>query len=197
MTHRILPPDEANLITLPGVGPCPRPVDIDQAVTGFQRLKSLRAYRFGAGQTIEGESEVDEVLITPVKGHVRLEIEGLHPMTADLGPGQILYMPPDHAYRLTPAEDAIVAYGRALGTGAFATTLRDDGAAAGKVLGLTRETLTAGASLALEAESLALVAEGGVTLSGASAGPLSVVAVGTGEASVTADAETILWVYSA
>ena len=101
MSASVIRPDEGNLIDLPGVGPCPRPVDVDQSMTGFARLKSVRAYRFAPGATIEGESEADEVLIVVLEGAVTMEIAGAHPLTAPLSAGCILYMPPDHTYRLT------------------------------------------------------------------------------------------------
>jgi 5-deoxy-D-glucuronate isomerase len=118
---KIINADPTRMIDLPGVGPCPRPVDIDQSVTGFNRLKSLRIYRFAPGATIEGESEEDEVYIVALDGAARMEISGAHPLSADLGPGRALYMTPHHAYRLTPAAQTHVAYSRALAAGRVAT----------------------------------------------------------------------------
>ena len=83
---RLIFPDPARMIDLPGVGPCPRPVDIDQRLTGFQRLKSLRIYRFEPGPAIHGESEVDEVFITALEGRFAMAIDGPHALEAELGP---------------------------------------------------------------------------------------------------------------
>ena len=73
---RLIEPDENRMIDLPGVGPCPRPVDIDQRLTGFRTLKSLRIYRFQTGPAIHGESEIDEVFILPLVGTLEIEITG-------------------------------------------------------------------------------------------------------------------------
>jgi 5-deoxy-D-glucuronate isomerase len=113
---QIIDADESRLIVLPGVGKCPRPVDIDQSVTGFTTLKSLRIYRFQPGATIEGESEEDEVFVLPVSGGFHIEVTGKTAVAADLtaeGPVRALYMTPHHAYRLTPGEETLVAYARA------------------------------------------------------------------------------------
>ena len=118
---KVIDADPTRMIDLPGVGPCPRPVDIDQSVTGFNRLKSLRIYRFAAGPVIEGESEVDEVYIVALDGAARMEIAGAHPLSADLAPGQALYMTPHHAYRLTPLTETLVAYSRAEAEGNVST----------------------------------------------------------------------------
>ena len=129
---QIIHADPTRMIDLPDVGPCPRPVDIDQAVTGFARLKSLRIYRFRAGATIAGDSEGDEVYIVPFGGAVHMQITGMTPLTATLSAGsetRALYMAPDHSYRLTPETDTLVAYARAASVGRVAshvvTRLRD------------------------------------------------------------------------
>lgn len=117
---QIIASDETRMIDLPGVGPCPRPVDIDQAVTGFVRLKSLRIYRFRAGATIAGDSEGDEVYIVPFGGAVNMHVTGATPLQARLSDGsgnRALYMAPDHCYRLTPETEALVAYARAAAVG--------------------------------------------------------------------------------
>lgn len=112
---QIIEKDDSRRIDLPGVGPCPRPVDIDQSVTGFTTLKSLRIYKFAPDAVIEGESEIDEVFVVPVSGQISLEISGIHPCTATLGEGgdAALYMTPLHAYQLTPQSATEVAYVRA------------------------------------------------------------------------------------
>ena len=117
---QIISADLTRKIDLPGVGPCPRPVDIDQLVTGFTRLKSLRIYRFLTGATIAGDSEGDEVYVLPFGGAVQMQIAGRTPLDVTLsqtaGP-HALYMAPDHNYRLTPIAEAFVAYVRAAATG--------------------------------------------------------------------------------
>ncbi len=112
----IIERDDSRMIDLPGVGPRPRPVDIDQQVTGFSRLKSLRIYAFDPGKVIHGESEADEVFVLPLTGRIGLEITGPHPCRATLdaaGPEHAVYMPPGHDYALSPLERAEVAYARA------------------------------------------------------------------------------------
>ena len=197
MSVRLIHPDEGNMIDLPGVGPCPRPVDIDQSVTGFSRLKSLRAYRFKAGQTIEGESELDEVLISPLSGAITLEISGRSTLTAELEAASVLYMPPDHAYRLTACENAIVAYGRADATGELPASLPTTHK--GEALSLDQVSLAAGDAHALGGgECLGLVVSGRVACAEREMGPLDVIALSDGDsAEVTANGAAQLWVYSA
>ena len=116
----IINADDSRLIDLPGVGPCPRPVDIDQAVTGFNHLKSLRIYRFQPGPPIHGDSEGDEVFILPLSGAFDIVITGTHGAEARVtgaGPIRAIYMTPHHAYRLMPRSPAMVAYARAEAVG--------------------------------------------------------------------------------
>lgn len=120
---QIIHPDPTRMIDLPGVGPCPRPVDIDQSVTGFIRLKSLRIYQFQAGIPIAGDSEDDEVYILPFGGAVRLQITGQSPLDTLLSPHSgpcALYMAPHHSYLLTPVTPSMVAYMRATAIGRVA-----------------------------------------------------------------------------
>lgn len=120
---QIIDADPRRMIDLPGVGPCPRPVDIDQRVTGFSTLKSLRIYAFSKGQVIAGESEEDEVYVVPLGGAIGLTVTGACPMVSEMSDAGLrgLYMPPDHAYRLTAQEDVQVAYARAAAVGNTAT----------------------------------------------------------------------------
>lgn len=121
---KIIDADNTRMIDLPGVGPCPRPVDIDQGVTGFHRLKSLRIYRFEPGPAIHGDSEVDEVFILPLSGAFDIQITGAHPVKARvsaLGPTRALLMPPGHSYNLSPRSPVTVAYARAEAQGSVAT----------------------------------------------------------------------------
>lgn len=102
-------------IDLPGIGPCPRPVDIDQSITGFKDLVSLRIYAFADGNVVNGESEDDEVLIVLLRGHASIGIEGQHLAQFKLGADGVraIYMPPGHHYQLVPQGDADIAYMRA------------------------------------------------------------------------------------
>lgn len=109
----IIQADDTRMIDLPGVGPCPRPVDIDQRQTGFKRLKSLRIYRFVPGPPIHGESEGDEVFIVPLQGVFDMTIIGVHPFHGRISAGRALYMTPHHAYTLAPVGPVVVAYARA------------------------------------------------------------------------------------
>lgn len=116
---QIIPADPTRMIDLPGVGPCPRPVDIHPGVTGFTRLKSLRIYRFDPGPPIHGDSEEDEVFITALQGLAAMQITGPHPLSATLSaadPGAV-YMTPLHSYVLTPETPAVIAYARAEASG--------------------------------------------------------------------------------
>lgn len=198
MSVRVIAPDEGNLIDLPGAGPCPRPVDIDQAVTGFARLKSLRVYRFAADKVIDGESEGDEVLIALLGGEVRMEITGATPLAADLAAGAVLYMPPGHAYSLSAAADALVAYGRASATGRLTSHLPEGAAAAGEILRLDALHLASSERHEVRGEALALVAAGRIDHGNATLGPLEVLAVPDGADATVASVEGArVWVYAA
>ena len=112
---RVIEPDFDRRIDLPGVGPCPRPVDIDQSVTGFSDLVSLRIYDFAEGATINGEAEGDEVLIVLLAGAVDIGVTGPHEadFRLEADGDWAIYLPPDHHYALTPIVPAMVAYARA------------------------------------------------------------------------------------
>lgn len=112
--QRILP-DFTRMIDLPGVGPCPRPVDIDQSVTGFSDLVSLRIYSFSGTAAIKGDAEEDEVLIVLLDGSASIGVSGRHSADYDLtiSGTRAIYMPPDHHYRLMPDGRATIAYVRA------------------------------------------------------------------------------------
>ena len=198
MSARLVHPDEGNLIDLPGVGPCPRPVDIDQAVTGFGLLKSLRVYRFAGGATIAGESEGDEVYITALSGAAELAIGGDHPLTADLAPGRVIYMTPGHRYRLTPRQETLVAYARAAAEGRIATRVEPGREGRGERLGIARMALQPGETGTVSGEALALVAEGRVETEDRPAAALRTLAVDAGvEAAVRATEATVLWLFTA
>ncbi|EYD75144.1 hypothetical protein Rumeso_03240 [Rubellimicrobium mesophilum DSM 19309] len=112
---QLIAPDFDRSIDLPGVGPTPRPVDIDQSVTGFRDLVSLRVYEFTDGTEINGEAEADEVLVVLLAGAVSIAVTGTHQaeFQLDADGDWAIYLPPDHHYRLQPLTPATVAYARA------------------------------------------------------------------------------------
>ena len=115
---RLLEADFSRRIDLPGVGPAPRPVDIDQSVTGFADLVSLRIYSFVTGAPINGEAEGDEVAIIVLTGRCTIAVTGSNAATFTLGDGagpRAIYLPPEHHYQLTPVTPVDVAYCRARG----------------------------------------------------------------------------------
>lgn len=166
---KIIPQDPTRMIDLPGVGPCPRPVDIHPGVTGFTRLKSLRIYRFQPGPAIHGDSEEDEVFITCLSGRIGIEFTGPHPLTCQRGAGEALYMTPLHSYTLTPLEPCLVGYARAEAAGRVACQTMPGPAAWGLAEHLRWQLsdLGAGKVLALGGgEILAHLAEGEVEIAG-------------------------------
>lgn len=125
--NKKIPSDHNRFIRLEGVGEVPRPVDIDQGVTGFSQLVSLRIYKFLPGQVINGEAEDDEVCIVFLSGDVTMEVTGKenHSWTIQGrknvfdGLPYVVYLPPHYHYKLSPHTDAEVAYARAKATGHF------------------------------------------------------------------------------
>ncbi len=112
---QVIAPDFDRSIDLPGVGPTPRPVDIDQSTTGFRDLVSLRIYEFADGTSIDGEAEADEVLVVLLAGAVSIAVTGAHEaeFRLDADGDWAIYLPPQHHYRLQPLTPATVAYARA------------------------------------------------------------------------------------
>lgn len=119
--------DYNRFVNLEGVGEVSRPVDIDQSVTGFSDLVSLRIYKFLSGQIINGEAEDDEVCIVFLSGDVTMEVTGKENHTwviqgrktvFDSLP-HVVYLPPHYHYKLSPHTDAEVAYARAKARGHF------------------------------------------------------------------------------
>ncbi len=109
-----------------------RPVDIDQAQTGFANLRSLRIYRFDADSVIHGHAEEDEVLIVVMAGSIELTMnqnnsadsqeQSSRPFTLSVANDShsnpcAAYLPPHAVYRLIPRGDAEVAYARATPAG--------------------------------------------------------------------------------
>ena len=190
---QIINADPSRMITLPGVGPCPRPVDIDTKVTGFKALKSLRIYEFSKGLTIAGDSEIDEVYVLPVCGAISLAITGAHALAADLRQGgpQALYMPPDHSYRLTAQENVLVAYARAEAGGLVAThvTAKTGGDGA-ETLRFARLELADGAVLSVPGlpERLIHVIAGAISANGQRVVQGQTLALGDGEVAEVAGA---------
>lgn len=111
--------DFSRRIDLEGVGPAPRPVDIDQSKTGFARLVSLRIYSFVPGPPILGEAEGDEVAIVVLNGRCEIAVTGARAETFVLDASEgarAIYLPPNHHYRLSPQSKVDVAYARARST---------------------------------------------------------------------------------
>jgi 5-deoxy-D-glucuronate isomerase len=129
--NRKISSDPNRKIRLEGVGEVSRPVDIDQSVTGFSQLVSLRIYKFLPEQIINGEAEEDEVCIVFLSGNVTMEVTGKenHAWTIqgrkDVFDGlpHVVYLPPHYHYKLSPHTDAEVAYARAKAEGRFAPRL--------------------------------------------------------------------------
>lgn len=143
--------DFSRRIDLEGVGPAPRPVDIDQSKTGFSRLVSLRIYSFVPGPPILGEAEGDEVAIVVLNGRCEIAVTGARAETFVLDASEgarAIYLPPNHHYKLSPLSNVDVAYSRARSTIECAprsfggTALADEGAF--ESLGFTLSTLPAG-----------------------------------------------------
>jgi hypothetical protein len=97
-------------------------VDIDQSVTGFSDLLSLRIYEFADGTEIHGEAEEDEVLVVLLAGAASIAVTGLHEaeFRLDADGDWAIYLPPRHHYRLTPLAPATIAYARARASGSSA-----------------------------------------------------------------------------
>ena len=187
---RLIESDETRMIDLPGVGPCPRPVDIDQRQTGFKTLKSLRIYRFQPGPPIHGESEVDEVFILPLAGEIEMAISGRDAFQGRISAGgrdRALYMAPHHAYRLSPVDRVLVAYARAEAVGKVHVQAVSGCESAGLAehLCFRRMALRAGERLTVGgAETLVHVIAGGLHNAGASVGAGQTLALARDEAQV-------------
>lgn len=146
--------DHGRRIELDGVGPAARPVDIDQAQTGFAALRTLRIYHFEPPAVINGHAEEDEVFIVVLQGEIELQMRSEHwassekrfTLEAAGKSGSVAcaaYLPPHAEYSLTPRSGADVAYARALPTesrapAVFSTVPRRSGA--GSQLLLDAET---------------------------------------------------------
>ena len=120
----LIKPDHHRRIEIPGVqGPVRRPVDIDQATTGFMSLRTLRIYRFDSGSVIEGHAEEDEVFIVVLAGSIELTMtvdpsQDVRPVTLSAPTGShgvacAAYLPPQAAYKLISSSESDVAYARA------------------------------------------------------------------------------------
>ncbi len=132
---KIIKADHHRQLQLEGVpDPVPRPVDIDRTQTGFDLLRSLRIYRFGAGSVIDGHAEADEVLIVVLAGSIALTLsegdmrEGLPQFQLSAvsnsdGVPCAAYLPPNGVYRLIAQGEAEVAYARATPSHGHAPTV--------------------------------------------------------------------------
>ena len=181
----VIDADEDRMIDLPGVGPCPRPVDIDQRITEFKRLKSLRIYRFQPGLGIHGDSEGDEVFILPLAGVFDVAISGAHPLQATAGGAvRAIYMTPQHSYLLTPQTPVVVAYARAGAVGRVPSQALRGAASQGLAEHLSYRfaALVPGTGLAVAGEALVHVIRGGIEAAGAVAAAGQTLAVPAGRA---------------
>ncbi len=114
---KIFRPDHDRQIDLPGAGLCPRPVDLDQAVTGFSALRSLRVYSFAADVVINGEAEDDEVFIVLMRGEAQIDVSNdgrlIDTFSLNGADGvRVVYMPPLASYRLVTSSGCDIAYAR-------------------------------------------------------------------------------------
>ena len=119
--------DHGRRIELEGAGAAARPVDIDQALTGFAVLRTLRIYHFEPPAVIKGHAEEDEVFIVVLEGEIELQMRSAHwsssksRFTLEAADNSesvacAAYLPPHAEYSLTPRSGADVAYARALPT---------------------------------------------------------------------------------
>jgi len=120
---KLIKPDHTRRIDIEGVpAPVRRPIDIDQAKTGFANLRTLRIYKFDPGSVIDGHAEEDEVFIIPLAGSIKITIsaEGSKcgPVVLNAADGSrsspcAAYLPRHGEYRLVAETEADVAYARA------------------------------------------------------------------------------------
>lgn len=120
----LLKADFARRVTLEGVGPVPRPVDVDAAQTGFKALRTLRIYQFDTGAAVEGHAEEDEVFMVALTGAADLVLKSdrwsesamhhnLEAPTDGVDVACAAYLPPHAEYVLTPRTACDIAYIRA------------------------------------------------------------------------------------
>lgn len=130
---RIIHPDPARRVDLPGIGPVPRPLEVGTDVSGLRHVR-MRGYTFVTGHIIEGQSEEDEVFIFLHAGRIHVEVSPgatsvgaeaefvwrnlYRPQGVPSAP-QGIYMPPNYSYRLTVLDDATVLYARGGARGSF------------------------------------------------------------------------------
>jgi hypothetical protein len=164
----LIKPDPDRRIHISGVpAPVRRPLDIDQSMTGFASLRTLRIYRFDQASVIEGHAEDDEVFIVVLAGSIELTMipnssadssanssanSSADPTPVVMGaPGNAddaacaAYLPPHAAYKLVSKTDADVAYARATPVAGRPP----------KVFHSSRRTGVAGAGISLEETSYA------------------------------------------
>ena len=120
---KLIKPDHERRIDIEGIpGPVNRPVDIDQAKTGFTNLRTLRIYRFEPGHAVDGHAEEDEVFIVVLAGSAEISMtaDGFDVSATVLNAATPLsaspcgaYLPPNGTYRLVPRTLCDVAYARA------------------------------------------------------------------------------------
>jgi hypothetical protein len=128
--------DPARRIHLDGTGPVERPLEVTPELTGWA-APTMRAYRYRAGQAIDGESADDEMVMLLVAGDLELEAGGLRRRCTRADPFAddpvVLYLPPGETYRTAIHADADVLYCRAPATGRLPARIAAPGG--GAVLG--------------------------------------------------------------
>jgi len=116
-----------------------RTLAVTPEIAGWADL-TFRTYLFRAGHQLDGESAGDEVLAVFLRGSATMRV-GDHMWEVDgrsdplSGPPICVYMPPRHAYLLTPHTDCEVAYARAPAEGRFPPRLIAPGKQAVAALG--------------------------------------------------------------
>ena len=116
---QVIEPDFDRLTDLPGADGTPRPVDIDQTVTGFRDLASLRIDELADGTAVTDGTGAEEVLLVLLAGAVSITVTGPSEATFQLDADGDwgIYLPPHHQYQLQPLAPATVAQARARSSG--------------------------------------------------------------------------------
>ncbi len=111
----IFEPDFDHLTDLPGAGPTPTPVDLDQRATGFTDLAALQVHELGDGTTMSGGTGEDEMLIVLLAGAMTVTVTGPQDTAfqLDADGDWAVYLPPRHQFSLEPLVPATMASARA------------------------------------------------------------------------------------
>jgi hypothetical protein len=103
-----------------GIGVVERPLEVTPELTGWL-APTARAYRYGAGQVVDGDAEGDEMVMVVLWGELALCATGVEERVCVRrdpfrDPATVLYLPPGGSYRAEVLADAHVLYCRAPGT---------------------------------------------------------------------------------